>query len=157
MGVFWGWGQVRVLYSTAAATGPVLQNLQLPVTNEKPLKVGPITPACGDRDPVFLFLKPTGVSTGMSIPTFKEYVAMREGVLSATRPPLKGMSRINTLPITNAQRKRLHTKPGQSPSPFKPTVRAVAEIVPQATIPKLKPRLPQRSSFGLAAGPWVWP
>jgi hypothetical protein len=73
----------------------------------------------------------------MSIPTFSEYVAVREGVLSPTRPPLKGMPRINALPATDAQRKRLHVKPVKTPMPFKPTVRHVTEIVPQHIIPKL--------------------
>jgi hypothetical protein len=73
----------------------------------------------------------------MSIPTFSEYVAMREGVLSPTRPPLKGMPRINTLPGTDSQRKRLHANRVKPPTPFKPTVRHVTEIVPQHIIPKL--------------------
>jgi len=72
----------------------------------------------------------------MTIPTFKEYVAIREGVLSATHPPLKGMPRINVLPITNGERKRLYPKPVKALNPFKPTVRAVAEIVPQGIIPR---------------------
>jgi hypothetical protein len=83
----------------------------------------------------------------MSIPTFSEYVAIREGLLSPTRPPLAGMTRLNVLPTTDAHRKRLHTpKPVKVPNPFKPvarikpTVRHVKEIVPQSVIPKLKPR-----------------
>jgi hypothetical protein len=80
----------------------------------------------------------------MSLPTFSEYVAMREGLLSPTRPPLKGMPRLNPLPTTDAHRKRLHTpKPMKIPNPFKPvvrfkpTVRHVTEIVPQRIMPKL--------------------
>jgi len=94
-----------------------------------------------------LFLKPVAVHRGMSIPTFAEYIAMREGVLSPTRPPLKGMTRLNPLPTTDLHRKRLHTPlPVKVPNPFKPvarikpTVRHVTEIVPQSVIPKLKPR-----------------
>jgi hypothetical protein len=87
----------------------------------------------------------------MSIPTFSEYVAMREGLLSATRPLLAGMTRLNALPTTDAHRKRLHTaKPVKAPNPFKfvtrikPTVRHVTEIVPQTLIPKLNPTLPHQ-------------
>jgi hypothetical protein len=55
----------------------------------------------------------------MSLPTFSEYVAMREGVLTATRPLLQGMTRLNALPTTDAYRKRLHTpKPVKVPNPF---------------------------------------
>jgi hypothetical protein len=93
----------------------------------------------------------------MPIPTFPEYVAMREGVLSPTRPPLAGMTRLNALPTIDARRKRLHMpKPVKVPNPFKPvarmkpTVPHVTEIVPQSIIPKLKPPLagllPQRAS-----------
>jgi hypothetical protein len=93
----------------------------------------------------FLFLHSAGIHKGMSIPSFSEYVAMREGLLSATRPLLAGMTRLNALPTTDAHRKRLHTpKQMKAPNPFKPvtrikpTVRHVTEIVPQTIIPKLK-------------------
>jgi len=86
----------------------------------------------------------------MSIPTFSEYVAMREGVLSPTRPPLAGMTRLNALPTTDAHRKRLHRpKAVKVPNAFKPvarikhTVRHFKEIVPQHIIPKLKPTTPR--------------
>lgn len=73
----------------------------------------------------------------MCIPTFSEYVAMREGVLSPTRPPLKSMTRLNALPTTDAHRKRLHpAKPVKVVNMLKPTVRHVTEIVPQKLIPK---------------------
>lgn len=62
-----------------------------------------------------------------------------EGLLLPDRPPLKGMSRINPLPCTDAQRKRLHPKPVKKPKPFAPTIRKVAEIVPQKMIAKIKP------------------
>ena len=63
---------------------------------------------------------------------------MREGVLSLARLPLKGMSKINTTPNMDAQRKRLHPKKVKPPKPIAPTVRRVAEIVPNKLIPKLK-------------------
>jgi hypothetical protein len=85
----------------------------------------------------FLFLHTAGVDTGMPILTFSEYVAMREGVLSPSRPLLKGMSRINPLPISGDRRKRLHPKPVKAVKPFTPTVRAVAEVVPQRFVLKI--------------------
>jgi hypothetical protein len=123
----------------------VLQSSELNNPNEFPLKVCSITPARGEQDGLFLFVlsHPDGVHTGVPIPTFSEYVAMREGVLSPTRPPLKGMPRINTLPTTDAHRKRLHPKPVKVVNMLKPTVRHVAEIVPQNIIPKLKPTRPR--------------
>jgi len=75
----------------------------------------------------------------MSLPTFIEYVAIREGLLSPTRPPRKGMLSINALPTTDANRKRLHPKPVKLPNPFKPTIRHITEIVPQKILPKLPP------------------
>jgi hypothetical protein len=80
----------------------------------------------------------------MPILTFFEYVAMREGVLTATRPPLTGMARINALPTTDAHRKRLHRpRPVEVPNPFepvariKPTVGHVPEVVPQSMVAKI--------------------
>jgi hypothetical protein len=58
------------------------------------------------------------------------------------RPPLKGMSKINTTPFTDARLKRLHPKQVKPPKLFPPTVRAVKEIVPNKLIPKLKPLQP---------------
>jgi hypothetical protein len=48
------------------------------------------------------------------------------------------MFKINTTPGTDAQRKRLHPKKVKPPKPFAPTVRRVAEIVPNKLLPKLK-------------------
>lgn len=73
----------------------------------------------------------------MKFPTFAEYVAAREGVLWASRPPLTGMSRINTIPFTNARRKRMWVRTKSAPNPFAPTIRPVAQVVPQHLIPKL--------------------
>jgi hypothetical protein len=79
----------------------------------------------------------------MGFMTFSEWLARRdEGLLLPDRPPLKGMSRINAFPGTDAQRKKLHVKPAKKPKPFAPTIRKVAEIVPQKLIPKLKPYSP---------------
>jgi hypothetical protein len=65
-----------------------------------------------------------------------------EGVLSPTRPPLKGMTRLNAVPRTAAHQKRLHTpKPLKVPHPIKPvarikpTIRHIAEILPQRKSP----------------------
>jgi hypothetical protein len=70
--------------------------------------------------------------------TFTEWLARRdEGLLSPTRPPLKGMARINPFPTTDTHRKRLNPKPAKPPRPFAPTIRKVKEIVPQKLIAKL--------------------
>jgi hypothetical protein len=82
----------------------------------------------------------------MELMTFKEWLIRRdEGLLFPDRPPLKAMPRFNALPGTDAQRKALHVKPVKKPKPFAPTIRKVAEIVPQKIIPKLKPTTPRRS------------
>ena len=111
----------------------MLQSSELDYPNKFPLKVGSITPARGEQDglPLFVLSHPADGHTGMPILKFSEYVAMREGVLSPTRPPLKRMPRINALPTTDAHRKRLHTKPPKKPNPFAPTVKKAKEIVPQ--------------------------
>ena len=76
----------------------------------------------------------------MRYTSFREYVAQRdEGLLVPDRPPLKGMTRLNMTPYTNAQRKRLHPTPVKRPKPFAPTVRKAAEVVPQKIVAKLKP------------------
>lgn len=72
--------------------------------------------------------------------TLKEFMAMQEGVFLPDRPIRKGLSKLNPLPTTNAHRKRLHAKPGKPSQPFAPTVRRVAEIVPNKLIPKLSRR-----------------
>jgi hypothetical protein len=69
--------------------------------------------------------------------TFREFLAMREGQLIPSRPPRKGLTRINPFPTTTAHRLRLHPTKVQPPKPFGPTVRKVAEIVPNKLIPKL--------------------
>ena len=63
--------------------------------------------------------------------TFREFVAMKEGLLAPDRPPAKGLPKINAFPITNSHRRRL--KPNSVP----PTVRPVAEVVPPHLIPRL--------------------
>jgi hypothetical protein len=65
--------------------------------------------------------------------TFREFVAMQEGLLAPDRPPAKGLPRLNAFPTTNAHRRRL------KPTSFPPTVRPVAEVVPPHLIPKLAP------------------
>jgi hypothetical protein len=65
--------------------------------------------------------------------TFREFVAMMEGLLAPDRPPAKGLPRINAFPTTNAHRRRI--KPNSLP----PAVRPVAEVVPPHMIPKPAP------------------
>jgi hypothetical protein len=69
--------------------------------------------------------------------TFQQYIAMREGLLSPTHPPLKGLPRINATPFTNPHRKRLRTNPVKKPNPFAPTIRKVAQVVPDSQVAKL--------------------
>jgi hypothetical protein len=88
----------------------------------------------------FLLLNAAALHTGMMHTTFKEWLARPdEGFLLPDRPPLKGIPKINTTPMTDARRKRLHPKKVQPPKPFKPTVQMVKEIVPNKLIPKFKP------------------
>lgn len=90
-----------------------------------------------------MFSHPAPLNIGMEYMKFSEWLARRdEGLLLPDRPPLKGMSRINTTPSTDAQRRRLHPKKVKPPKLFPPTVRAVKEIVPNKLIPKLKPTTP---------------
>lgn len=72
--------------------------------------------------------------------SFKEFLAVQEGLLLPDRPPVKGLSRINPFPTSQAHRQRWHAKPVKPSKPFAPTIRRVAEVVPQKLIPKLKPR-----------------
>jgi hypothetical protein len=65
--------------------------------------------------------------------TFREFVAMQEGLLAPDRPPAKGLPRLNAFPTTNVHRRRL------KPTSFPPTVRPVAEVVLPHLIPKLAP------------------
>lgn len=74
--------------------------------------------------------------------SFREFLEIEEGLLLPSRPPRKGLTRINPFPTTNAHRKRLHAQPMKPPKLFPPTVRKVKEIVPNKLIPKLKPLQP---------------
>ena len=87
-----------------------------------------------------MFSDPATLHTRMKHTTFSEWLARRDGgFLLPSRPPLKGMPRINAFPGTDAQRKVLHVKPLKKPKPFAPTVRKVVEIVPQKLIAKVNP------------------
>jgi hypothetical protein len=136
------------LLAAPASISDVLQSQESDNPNEFPLKVGSITPARGQRDGLFLFVFAPGWRTyGHDDPTFSEYVAMREGMLSPTRPPLEELPRLNTLPTTDVHRKCLHLpNPAKAVTMLKPTVRHVIEIVPQNFIPKLPPP-PRRLTF----------
>jgi hypothetical protein len=74
--------------------------------------------------------------------TFEEYLMLREGLPLADRPPAKGLSKINPFPTTNAHRRRLRGFGAQPAKPFPPTVRAVPEVVPQKSIPRLNLTVP---------------
>ncbi len=73
--------------------------------------------------------------------SFKEFLAVQEGVLLPTRLPASGLSKINATPLTNGQRKKLIPKAIKVPSPvqpFKPTVSPVSQVVPQNMVKKFK-------------------
>ena len=56
----------------------------------------------------------------MGFMKFSEWLARwDEGLFLPDRPPLKGMPRINSLPCTDEQRKKLHAKPVKPPKLFK--------------------------------------
>lgn len=55
--------------------------------------------------------------------TFKEFVAIREGLMSI-KPPAGGLSRVNPFPTTSAHIKRLRAL-------AKPTIRPVPLVVPK--------------------------
>lgn len=74
----------------------------------------------------------------MKLPTFAEYVAAWEGVAWASRPPLKGPPRINTMLFGNEHRKRMAARPNPVPDYFTPTVRPVDQVVPRQLIPSYK-------------------
>jgi hypothetical protein len=85
--------------------------------------------------------------TCMEDTTFAEYVARRdEGLLTPDRVPLKGLARLNATPFSNPRRKRLQAKPTKKPNPFAPTIRKVAEVVPNKFVANFKP-LPPPSAF----------
>ena len=62
--------------------------------------------------------------------TFEEYLMLREGL---------------PLPTTNAHRRRLRGFGAQPAKPFPPTVRAVPEVVPQQSIPRLNLTVPPQT------------
>lgn len=77
----------------------------------------------------------------MNFLTFKQYIEIREGLLLADRPPATGLSRINPFPTTDAHRRRLKPMPVKASNPFKPTLRPIAQVVPNNLIPRLdRPR-----------------
>lgn len=82
---------------------------------------------------------------GMMLMRFAEFVALRDGVLLPSRPPLKGVPRLNPFPVTQAKRKQMQPKPVRVVNTLKPTVRPVTEIVPPKFVAKLKPTLPHRA------------
>ena len=92
------------------------------------------------HDPMFfLVVVPAALHIGMMYTMLKEWLGQRdEGFLLSDRSPLKGLPRINTMPMTDARRKRLHPKKVQPPKSFQPTVQKVREIIPAKIIPKLK-------------------
>ncbi len=79
------------------------------------------------------------IDTGMALMTFIEFIIRHEGVLMADRPPAAGLPRMNTTAVGDARRANLRAKPSRPTSPLQPTVGPVAQIVPQAMVPTLRP------------------
>ncbi len=70
----------------------------------------------------------------MTAYSFTEYLAMKEGVLLPDRQPLKGLTRLNPFPTTNAHRGRIRrVRAGKKINPFPATIKAV---VPPWLVPK---------------------
>ncbi|QEL16356.1 hypothetical protein [Limnoglobus roseus] len=85
-----------------------------------------------------MFLNVAALNIGMKHTTFSEWLAQRdEGFLLPDRPALKGMTKINMTPFTDAQRKRIQPKPVKKPKLFPPTIRRMKEIVPQKYVAKI--------------------
>lgn len=83
--------------------------------------------------------------THMRRGSFTEFVAQTEGLFLPKRPPLKGMSRINPLPCTDAHRAKLFgTRPKKPPSLAPPVIRP-----PVAPKPKRFPRQRRRKGVTL--------
>ncbi|TWT34337.1 hypothetical protein [Blastopirellula retiformator] len=73
----------------------------------------------------------------MKFKTFSEYVQWREGLLVPDKLRWVGMPRINTTGMTNQQRRNLMLK--KPPTPFRPTIPKVSQIVPNMTVNRIKP------------------
>jgi len=69
---------------------------------------------------------------GMEEMSFREFVLMREKLAVPT-------TKISPFPATQARLKRMATKAVRAPDPFAPTVRPVAEVVPEKMVRKVRP------------------
>ena len=75
--------------------------------------------------------------------SFGDYLRMREGLLAA-EPTGNGLPRINTTPLTQAQRKKLVAVPVHPPEPLAPVIHPVAPVIPQKFIKTMRPISPPR-------------
>ncbi len=74
--------------------------------------------------------------------SFKEFLAVREGVFLPDRPPASGLSKINATGMTNDQRKKLVPKLVKAPPLVPPFKSTVPQVVPNSLIPKLGSKYP---------------
>lgn len=84
--------------------------------------------------------------------SFSDYMRAQEGLLP-TRPPARGLSKINATPLTQAQRRKLvptHRAAGP-PHAVAPSVPAV---VPPNLIPQVKPGSPAGPAASSTLGSW---
>jgi hypothetical protein len=63
-----------------------------------------------------------------TIPTFWEWLALREGLWLADKNAIPGMSRMNPFPATQKRFKAITPKRAHKPKPFAPTVCKVVDI-----------------------------
>ncbi len=75
----------------------------------------------------------------MSFSQFIKSKAVEEGLLLPDKPIRPGVPRINTTPLTNAQRRKLHPKPVKAPPPVPPFKTTIPQVVPPKFVAKLKP------------------
>ncbi len=81
--------------------------------------------------------------------TFREFLkqkAVSEGLWLPDSAAVLGLSRINTLPTTNAGRKKLHPHPVKALPPVKPLALTVPKVVPPRSIPQIQIPFRTRSS-----------
>lgn len=70
--------------------------------------------------------------------SFKQFVAMQEGLWLPDRAAVSGLSKINPFPTTNAHRKKLVPKKVKAPPPVSPFKATVRQVVPPHSIPKFR-------------------
>ena len=98
--------------NAAESGGALLQDFHPPATNGNGGKRFHHPRPCSNKTRCsFLFSNAAVLYTGMMHTTFNKWLARRdEGFLLPDRPPLEGIPKIDTTPMTDTRRKRLHPK-----------------------------------------------